>query len=114
MASFSAHNPIKPDIWKRIEVTVSEALANVLKYAGRGKIAFYNNSTTLLVRVDDYGNGMKYKELLRSLFIRDHNSQRIHRLGYPLMMELCDRLFLFTSCCGTSLLLKFALPDRGI
>jgi DNA-binding response OmpR family regulator/anti-sigma regulatory factor (Ser/Thr protein kinase) len=114
LASFSQNNPIESGIWKKIEVTVSEALANVLKYAGRGKISVYKNGTTLFVRVDDYGKGLKYRELLRSLFIRDFNRQRIHRLGYPLMMELCDTLFLFTSGTGTSLLLKFALQDRGI
>ncbi|MDQ7826297.1 MAG: ATP-binding protein [Candidatus Eremiobacteraeota bacterium] len=95
--------------WNSIIVATSEALSNVIKYAGKGSVALWKNNSTLSVRIDDEGPGVRLKDILRSVFIKCHSRQRIHKLGYPLMMELADELIIYTGTEGTSLVLHFSL-----
>jgi DNA-binding response OmpR family regulator/anti-sigma regulatory factor (Ser/Thr protein kinase) len=99
----------KKDRWQDLVVSTSEAVANVMKYAGKGKITVTKNGCTFFVRIDDYGSGMDMRDLLRSIFIKTYSRPRVHRLGYPLMMQLADQLMLCSDCSGTTLVLQFLL-----
>jgi DNA-binding response OmpR family regulator/anti-sigma regulatory factor (Ser/Thr protein kinase) len=99
----------RKDRWQDLIVSTSEAMANVMKYAGKGKITVTRNDCTFSVRIDDYGSGMELRDLLRSIFIKTYSRPRVHRLGYPLMMQLTDQLFLCSDSSGTTLVLQFIL-----
>ena len=105
---FSVKAPaLEKEKWNSIITSISEALSNVIKYARTGTISVRKTHDTLDIQIDDQGPGISYKNILRSIYIKRFSRQRIHGLGYPLMMELADKMQLGTCPSGTSLLLQF-------
>lgn len=109
LAYFSLELGLDKEQWNRLIVSVSEALSNIIKYAGSGRVSLLRRDKNIFLRIEDEGPGLPFKDMLRSIFIKKFRKQRIHQLGFPLMMELVDHISLYTGISGTTLLMEFRL-----
>jgi anti-sigma regulatory factor (Ser/Thr protein kinase) len=86
----------------------SEAATNALKHAGGGEVAVAALPHVLRVRVQDRGSGIDQFHLPRATLMRGYSTGASMGLGFTLMHELADRVYLHTSEAGTVVILEMA------
>lgn len=97
----------------RAQVAVAEAIGNVFKHAGRGRLELRRLAGALRVIVADQGPGIPL-DLLPQAFLMDGFSTKVSLgKGYTLMLQYMDRLLVATSGDGTTLILEKQLPAKG-
>jgi anti-sigma regulatory factor (Ser/Thr protein kinase) len=87
----------------------SEAATNALKHAGGGEAYVVATPTVVRVRVEDRGGGIDPFHLPRATLMKGYSTRASMGLGFTLMHELADRLYLNTSADGTTVILEMAL-----
>ena len=94
-----------------VVVSVSEAVSNVLKHAERGVFRGYASNDLCFVVVSDCGAGMRLNEIPLSVQ-KGRSSKDSLGMGFSIMLELADLLYLCTGSDGTALGLSISLK-RG-
>jgi anti-sigma regulatory factor (Ser/Thr protein kinase) len=87
----------------------SEAATNALKHAGGGRAWVDHDDTLVRLRVVDAGAGIDPLELPRATLMRGYSTRASMGLGFTLMHELADRLYLHTGPQGTTLILEMSI-----
>lgn len=87
-------------------VSLSEAVSNVLKHAQTGTVRVYRTGSILQVWVQDNGLGIRFSDLPRSALQRGHSSKNSLGMGFCIMTELMDMVYLFTDSRGTLVILE--------
>jgi DNA-binding response OmpR family regulator/anti-sigma regulatory factor (Ser/Thr protein kinase) len=87
-------------------VCMSEATTNAIKHAGTGSVSFFRLGTRVQVRVEDNGKGIDFSELPRSTLLRGYSSKVSLGMGYTIMLELMDKVYLLTSSQGTTVIIE--------
>jgi anti-sigma regulatory factor (Ser/Thr protein kinase) len=87
----------------------SEAATNALKHAGSGEAAVTVTPSSVCVRVEDRGGGIDPFHLPRATLMKGYSTGASMGLGFTLMHELADHLYLTTSADGTTLIVEVAL-----
>ncbi len=95
-------------------LSISEAVTNVLKHAVEGKMKVYLNHDWLKVIVEDKGNGIKLSELPKSILLEGYSSKRSFGHGFSIMLKMMDKISIYTSTEGTTIILEVDLKDRLI
>lgn len=90
-----------------IIVSVSEALSNVLKYAGSGTMCVYRIGNTIYVKVQDHGTGIRFVDLPKTALFKGYSTQDSLGMGFAIMLELMDKIYLHTDTNGTVIILRF-------
>jgi anti-sigma regulatory factor (Ser/Thr protein kinase)/GAF domain-containing protein len=88
---------------------VSEAVTNALKHAGGGRAQLDHRGGTIHVRVEDAGEGIDPVHLPRATLMRGYSTRASLGLGFTLMHELADRIYLHTGPNGTIVILEIAV-----
>jgi anti-sigma regulatory factor (Ser/Thr protein kinase) len=91
----------------------SEAATNALKHAGSGEASVTVTSSAIRVRVEDRGGGIDPFHLPRATLMKGYSTRASLGLGFTLMHELADRLYLTTSADGTTLILEVVLQPAS-
>lgn len=87
----------------------SEAATNALKHAGSGRVWLDYDETLVRVRVMDAGTGIDPLQLPRATLMRGYSTRASMGLGFTLMHELADRIYLHTGPQGTTLILEMSI-----
>lgn len=87
---------------------VGEALTNALKHAGRGTYGVCSTDMMVQVRIDDDGPGIDFKTLPKATLMSGFSTTSTMGLGFTLMLQLCERVLLFTRPGHTTVVLEFA------
>jgi len=87
----------------------SEAATNALKHAGGGRTWVDHNDSLVRLRVMDAGAGIDPLQLPRATLMRGYSTRASMGLGFTLMHELADRLYLHTGPQGTVLILEMSI-----
>jgi GAF domain-containing protein len=87
----------------------SEAATNALKHAGGGRAWVDHNDTLVRLRVVDAGAGIDPLQLPRATLMRGYSTRASMGLGFTLMHELADRIYLHTGPQGTVLILEMSI-----
>ncbi|WP_108671430.1 HD domain-containing phosphohydrolase [Peribacillus acanthi] len=95
-----------------ILLSVSEAVTNVLKHATEGKMKVYLNDGWIKVIVEDKGSGIKLSELPRSTLLEGYSTKMSMGHGFGLMLKLLDKIALYTSKEGTTVILEAKVANR--
>ncbi|MDQ7823044.1 MAG: response regulator [Candidatus Eremiobacteraeota bacterium] len=90
-------------------VCISEATTNVIKHAGLGTVTFYQLRDRVQVWIDDKGKGIDFSELPRSTLLKGHSTKVSLGMGYTIMLELMDKIYLFTNPRGTLVIMEMFL-----
>ena len=89
---------------------VSEAATNVVKYGPPGQMRIRVEDDGVHVRLDDVGPGIAFANLPKAVLLSGYSMGATPSLGlgYSVMLEMCDCVYLCTSERGTSLILEMS------
>ena len=95
-----------------LELAVGEAATNAVKHGTQGRCRFYRRGDDIVIRVSDQGTGIRAGDLPATLLLPGFSSAASLGMGYTLMLELVDRIWLATDREGTIVQLEKRLhPD---
>ncbi|MHC9539578.1 MAG: response regulator [Vulcanimicrobiota bacterium] len=95
-------------------VCVSEAATNVIKHAGTGKVSYFLFGNKIQVWVEDQGKGIDFSELPKTTLLKGYSSKVSLGMGFTIMLELMDKVYLLTSPKGTLVIIEMGVdkPDE--
>jgi anti-sigma regulatory factor (Ser/Thr protein kinase) len=82
-------------------LAVGEAATNAIKHAKHGRCTVYRRADSLAVRISDQGAGIRADDLPASILLPGFSKAVSLGMGYTLMLELVDRIWLATGPEGT-------------
>jgi DNA-binding response OmpR family regulator len=82
-------------------LATGEAATNAIKHAVEGRCSVYLTTDQIVVRVSDHGTGIRTEDLPATVLMPGFSTKISLGMGYTLMLELVDRVWLSTSCEGT-------------
>lgn len=89
------------DAVEDLVLAVGEAVTNAVKHAGGGWCGVYRRAGGLVVRVSDRGTGIHADTLPASILQPGFSRAASLGMGYTLMLEMVDRIWLATERDGT-------------
>ncbi len=96
-----------------IATCVSEAATNTLIHGGGGEMRISTvpaeNPEGIRVSLEDHGPGINFAELPHALLKRGYSTAISMGLGYTLILEMMDAVYLTTDNAGTTLLMEATL-----
>lgn len=96
-------------------LAVAEAATNAIKHAGGGCCELCQAADRLVARVSDHGKGIRPEDLPRTIFVPGFSTKVSLGMGYTLMLELVDDLWLATGPAGTVVQLeKWIHPEKHV
>jgi DNA-binding response OmpR family regulator/anti-sigma regulatory factor (Ser/Thr protein kinase) len=82
-------------------LAVGEAATNTIKHATHGRCVAYATPDRLIARVEDQGTGIQPENLAPTILMPGFSTQVSMGMGYTLMLEMADRVWLSTGPEGT-------------
>ena len=82
-------------------LAAGEAASNAVKHGARGRCTAYVTTERLIVRVRDRGKGIRAEDLPSSILQSGFSTKVSLGMGYTLMLELVDKVWLATGPDGT-------------
>jgi anti-sigma regulatory factor (Ser/Thr protein kinase) len=96
----------------QILLCTSEVVTNVLKHATSGKMNICYDHGTLRIMVQDTGNGIDITELPKSTLLPGYSTKVSLGQGFNLLLKMMDKVKLFTSSKGTTIVLEIQLSEQ--
>lgn len=94
-------------------MAASEAITNAIKHGTAGRCAVYQSGEYLIVRVSDQGKGIHPEDLPANVLVSGFSTKVSLGVGYTLMLELADRVWLATGPEGTVVQLEKRLQPAA-
>ena len=82
-------------------LAAGEAATNAIKHAQHGRCTVYRTDDRIIVRISDQGTGISTEDLPASLLQPGFSTKISMGMGYTLMLELVDKVWLATGQEGT-------------
>ena len=102
-----------PEINKFL-LCISEVATNMLEHASGGLLAWYLcNDGIIRVMAEDWGPGLSLRDLPKATLIRGVKSKKALGIGFTLLMELMNKIYLKTGQRGTTLILEQKLDSSA-
>ncbi len=92
----------------------SEAATNALKHGEGGWAEVACQEGRVRVRIQDDGGGIEPLTLPRATLMKGFSTRQSMGLGFTIMHELADKIYLSTSADGTALILEMAMKPAAI
>jgi anti-sigma regulatory factor (Ser/Thr protein kinase) len=96
----------------QILLCTSEVVTNVLKHATSGKMNICYDQGTLQIIVEDSGSGIDLSELPKSTLLPGYSTKVSLGQGFNLLLKMMDKVKLFTSSKGTTIVLEIQLKEH--
>lgn len=90
-----------PEVAEDFVLAVGEATTNAVKHATHGWCCVYRDADRLLARTSDRGHGIKPEDLPCSILMPGFSTKVSLGMGYTLMLNLADCIWLATGPEGT-------------
>jgi putative nucleotidyltransferase with HDIG domain len=94
-----------------ILLSTSEVATNVLKHAVEGVMKVYKYDNKLRIIVEDMGSGINLSDLPKSTLLSGFSSKRSLGQGFSLLLQMMDKVALYTSSRGTTVVLEIVLKE---
>lgn len=105
---FGVENGLAQERAEELALCVAEAGANVIKHAGSGWLDLSGDQDFLYVLVTDGGPGFRFEDLTLCTLVKGFSTKASMGMGFALMLELCDAVYLQTSPGHTRIVLQLA------
>lgn len=98
---------------ERLGIALGEAITNVLKHAGEGEASLHKTDDGVIAVVSDRGPGIPALALPDVALTRGYSTAETLGVGYKVMIEFTDRVYLATGADGTTVALemKYRPPE---
>jgi len=90
-----------PEVGDRVVLAAGEAITNAIKHGIQGRCQVRRTEDQIIVRVSDEGPGISPEALPSSLLIPGFSTKLSLGMGYTLMLDLADSIWLATGSGGT-------------
>jgi anti-sigma regulatory factor (Ser/Thr protein kinase) len=94
------------------ELCAAEAASNALLHGSGGVAAFGRDEKCVRVRMTDWGAGIPAADLPPALLLAGKTSKVSAGLGYTLIVEDADHLYIHTSPKGTTVIVEMAIEEE--
>lgn len=94
-------------------IGIGEAMTNAVKHASGGKVYAGSSEQSVWVGVSDLGPGIESLILPRAVLLAGFSTKPSLGLGYTIMLDVADEIFLKTSETGTTVVLIKHTGDRA-
>jgi len=91
---------------------VGEALNNTLKHAMSGTYQVFARDSHVQVMIADNGPGIDFRNLPKATLLSGFSTTATLGLGFTIMLQLCDRVLLFTRPGRTVVVLEMSASTR--
>ncbi len=91
-----------------------EAITNAIKHATQGRCAVFATEDRIIVRVSDRGTGIQVENLPDTILTPGFSTKVSLGMGYTLMLQFADRVWLATGPEGTILQIEKCLHATGM
>lgn len=108
-ASLQRYNLSDKEINKLL-LCVSEVSTNMLKHASGGKISWYLSGNVIRFMADDSGPGLNLGDLPKATLVTHRKTKKALGLGFTVLLEILNKVYLKTGAQGTTLVLEHNLP----
>ncbi|MDQ2732622.1 MAG: ATP-binding protein, partial [Armatimonadota bacterium] len=95
------------------ELCVGEAATNCVQHGGGGHLELYVAGSSLQVRVCDGGPGIHSSLLPRATLLKGYSTKTSLGVGFSVIINLCDHLYLSTSEGGTDFLVEMSMDRKS-
>ncbi|MFD1737883.1 HD domain-containing phosphohydrolase [Bacillus salitolerans] len=95
----------------QILLCTSEVVTNVIKHATSGSIHLFYENGTLKIVVQDKGSGIDLSELPKSTLLAGYSTKVSLGQGFNLLMKMMDKVKLYTSPKGTTVVMEMNLVE---
>lgn len=94
-----------------IALCVTEATGNVIKHADRGHVSIKKTKEALYVQISDKGPGIEFAHLPKAVLHGGFSTKVSLGMGYSILLEMADQVFLATGAEGTVIILEILLVE---
>lgn len=94
-----------------LALCATEAVGNVIKHADSGLVEVKGSKETIRVLVDDNGPGIDFTHLPSAVLTAGYSTAPSLGMGYSILLEMLDRVFLCTGEGGTTLILEMVREE---
>ena len=101
---------MNPDDADDFVLAAGEAASNAIKHAVQGRVAIYRGEGCVIARVSDHGTGIRPQELPGAVLLPGYSTKMSLGMGYTMMLDLVDKVWLATGPEGTTVQLQKCLP----
>lgn len=91
----------------------SEAATNALLHGRGGSAVVEQRGGCVRIRVSDQGHGIDPEDLPRATLLKGWSSQASMGLGFTVINETADRIFLYTGADGTVIIIEMSAQATG-
>jgi len=97
-------------------VAVNEAASNTIRHGNGGTVTLYaaNDGKMCRTVIYDNGQGIVLEDLPRATLLQGYSTQQSLGIGFHVMLQYCDRLYLGSSPAGTRLILECSAPASHV
>lgn len=99
-------------------LAAGEAITNAMKHATEGRCLLYRGTESVALRVIDQGAGIASHQLPATILTPGFSTKVSLGMGYTMMLQLCDRMWLATGPEGTLIQLEKKIveppPDNSM
>jgi len=103
---------MSPEAASDIEIAAGEAMVNASKHGVDGRCAVYVAPGRVIARISDRGKGIRAEDIPATVLLPGFSTKLSFGMGYTLMLELADRVWLATGPDGTVVQVEKRVPDR--
>lgn len=91
-----------------IGLCASEAATNALLHGNGGAATLEERDGLVRIRVTDWGQGIDPENLPRATLLKGWSSRASMGLGFTVINEMADRVYLYTGTSGTTVIIEMA------
>lgn len=113
-SQFAAEKGLRQCAIERLEVCIGELASNACKYASGGRCSVHWTGEELFFKVCDDGPGIEALRLPRVALLRRYTTGKSAGLGYKLVIESADAVYLSTGPTGTTVAVKILDQRNGL
>jgi response regulator RpfG family c-di-GMP phosphodiesterase/anti-sigma regulatory factor (Ser/Thr protein kinase) len=96
----------------KVQVSVTEAVTNILKHATGGNLSIYVQDDKLQFFISDIGSGIPLHEIPKTILVSGYSSKRSLGQGFKVITTYSDSVEIYTSSEGTNLLMEYKLKEE--
>jgi anti-sigma regulatory factor (Ser/Thr protein kinase) len=104
---------MSPDRAADMGLCASEAATNALLHGHGGSAVVESRNGFLRIRVSDEGRGISPADLPRATLLKGWSSRASMGLGFTVINETADRVFLYTGPDGTVVIIEMSVEPMG-
>lgn len=92
-------------------LATGEAMTNAVKHGLEGNVRIYREDSKITIAIEDHGPGIDALTLPKATLLRGYSTKPSLGMGYALILELADKVYLCTGPHGTIVVIEMSIAE---